>query len=53
MAMEAGHSPESLFSPISEGDSSSLLLIDKINDSCNDDEMDIIDRIALRRSWIH
>ena len=48
MAMEAGHSPESLFSPISEGDSSSLLLIDKINDSCNDDEMDIIDRIALR-----
>ena len=48
MAMEAGHWPESLFSPISEGDSSSLLLIDKINDSCNDDEMDIIDRIALR-----
>lgn len=48
MAMEAGHSPESLFSPISEGDSTSLLLIDKINDSCNDDEMDIIDRIALR-----
>lgn len=48
MAIEAGHSPESLFSPVNEGDNSSLLLIDKLNDNCNDDEMDIIDRIALR-----
>ena len=48
MAIEAGHSPESLFSPINEGDSSSLMLIDKLNDECSDDEMDIIDRIALR-----
>jgi RNA polymerase sporulation-specific sigma factor len=48
MAIEAGHSPESLFSPISEGDSSSLLLIDKLNDSCGGDEVDIIDKIALR-----
>jgi RNA polymerase sporulation-specific sigma factor len=48
MAVEAGHSPESLFSPVSEGDSSSLLLIDKLNDGCNDEETDIIDKIALR-----
>ncbi len=48
MAVEAGHSPESLFSPVSEGENSSLLLIDKLNDSCNDDETDIIDKIALR-----
>jgi RNA polymerase sporulation-specific sigma factor len=48
MAIEAGHSPESLFSPVNEGNNTSLLLIDKLNDSCNDDEMDIIDRIALR-----
>jgi len=48
MAVEAGHSPESLFSPVSEGDNSSLLLIDKLNDRCNDDETDIIDKIALR-----
>ena len=48
MAIEAGHSPESLFSPINALDSSSLLLIDKLNVKCSDDEMDIIDRIALR-----
>jgi RNA polymerase sporulation-specific sigma factor len=48
MAVEASHSPESLFSPVSEGDSSSLLLIDKLNNSGNDDETDIIDKIALR-----
>lgn len=48
MAVEAGHSPESLFSPVNEGDNSSLLLIDKLNDRCNDDETDIIDKIALR-----
>jgi RNA polymerase sporulation-specific sigma factor len=48
MAVEAVHSPESLYSPISEGENSSLLLIDKLNDSCNDDETDIIDKIALR-----
>jgi len=48
MAIEAGHSPESLFTPINEGDSSSLLLIDRINDNGCSDETDIIDRIALR-----
>ncbi len=48
MAVEAGHSPESLFSPVSEGENSSLLLIDRLHNGCNDDETDIIDRIALR-----
>lgn len=49
MAVEAGYSPESLFNTVSEGDSSPILLIDKINDECNDNETDIIDKIALRQ----
>ncbi len=49
MAVEAGHTPESLFNPVGDGENSSLLLIDKINDGCNDDETDIIDKIALRQ----
>lgn len=49
MAVEAGHSPESLFNPVGEGDNSSLMLIDKLNDDCNEDETDIIDKIALRQ----
>jgi RNA polymerase sporulation-specific sigma factor len=49
MAVEAGYSPESLFSTVGEGDTSPILLIDKINDECNDDETDIIDKIALRQ----
>lgn len=49
MAIEAGYSPESLFNPVGEGDNSSLMLIDKLNDDCNDDETDIIDKIALKQ----
>ena len=49
MAIEAGHSPESLFNPVGEGDNSSILLIDKLNDDCNDNETDIIDKIALKQ----
>ena len=49
MAVEAGHTPESLFNPVGDGESSSLLLIDKLNDRCNEDETDIIDKIALRQ----
>jgi RNA polymerase sporulation-specific sigma factor len=49
MAVEAGHTPESLFNPVGDGESSSLLLIDKLNDCCNEDETDIIDKIALRQ----
>lgn len=49
MAVEAAHSPESLFNSVGDSDNSSLMLIDKLNDSCNDNEADIIDRIALRQ----
>ena len=49
MAIEAGYAPESLFNPVGEGDNSSLMLIDKINDDCNDNETDIIDKIALKQ----
>lgn len=49
MAIEAGYSPESLFNPVGEGDNSSLMLIDKLNDEYNDNESDIIDKLALRQ----
>lgn len=49
MAVEAGYSPESLFTTVGDSDSSQLLLIDRINDECNDNETDIIDKIALRQ----
>jgi RNA polymerase sporulation-specific sigma factor len=49
MAVEAAHSPESLFNPVGDGDNSSLMLIDKLNDSYNDNETDIIDKIALKQ----
>jgi RNA polymerase sporulation-specific sigma factor len=48
MAIEAGHSPESLFNPVTESGSSQML-IDRLNDSLNEDETDIIDKIALRQ----
>ena len=50
MAVEAGYSPESLFNPVGEGDNSSLMLIDKLNDEYNEDETDIIDKIALKQA---
>lgn len=49
MAVEAGYSPESLFNTVGDSDSSQLLLIDRLNDECNDNETDIIDKIALRQ----
>ena len=49
MAMEAGYTPESLFNTIGESDNSPILLIDRINDECNDNETDMIDKIALRQ----
>lgn len=49
MAVEAGYTPESLFNPVGEGENSSLMLIDKLNDDCNDKETDIIDKIALKQ----
>lgn len=49
MAMEAGSSPESLYNSIGEGDSSPMLLIDRINGESNSNEIDLIDKIALRQ----
>lgn len=50
MAMEAGCSPESLYSTVGEGDSSPILLIDRIDSEYNvNNELDLIDRIALRQ----
>jgi RNA polymerase sporulation-specific sigma factor len=49
MAVEASYSLESLFNPVNDGDNSPLMLIDKLNDECNEDETDIIDKIALKQ----
>jgi len=49
MAMEAGCSPESLYSTVMEGDNSSVLLIDRINNEGSENEIDLIDKIALRQ----
>ncbi|MCX8129263.1 MAG: RNA polymerase sporulation sigma factor SigF [Clostridia bacterium] len=49
MAIESGCSPESLYSTIGEGDNSPVLLIDRINGETNNNEVDIIDKIALRQ----
>lgn len=49
LAMEAGCSPESLYTTISEGDSSPILLIDRINGETVGNEVDIIDKLALRQ----
>lgn len=48
MALEASYTPESLYSTIGEGDNSSMLLIDRIDNERNDDEVDLVDRIDLR-----
>ncbi|HHV29182.1 MAG TPA: RNA polymerase sporulation sigma factor SigF [Clostridium sp.] len=49
MAMEANCTPESLYSTVGEGESSSTLLIDKIANESNNHEVDIVDRIDLRK----
>ena len=49
MAMEAGCSPESLYSTVNEGDNSPILLIDRINGGGDSGEVDLIDKIALRQ----
>lgn len=49
MAVEAGHTPESLYNPVGEGDHSSLMLIDRLDDNLSDDETDIIDKLALKQ----
>ena len=49
MALEANCAPESLYSTIGEGDNSPILLIDRINGESSNNEVDLIDRIALRQ----
>lgn len=49
IAMEAGISPESLYSTVSEGDSSPILLIDRLNNDSEVNEHEIIDKIALQQ----
>ncbi|MDF2523320.1 MAG: polymerase sigma-F factor [Clostridiales bacterium] len=49
MAMEAGCSPESLYSSIGDGENSPILLIDRINGESNSSEIDLIDKIAIRQ----
>jgi RNA polymerase sporulation-specific sigma factor len=49
MAIEAGYTPDSLFSTVGDGDNSQMLLIDKIDSESNHNEMDLIDKIALRQ----
>lgn len=48
MALEAGCTPESLYSTIGDGDNSPILLIDRI-DADNNSEIDLIDKIAIRQ----
>lgn len=50
MAMEAGLTPESLYSTVGEGDNSPVLLIDRVDSEYNaNNELDLIDKIALRQ----
>ncbi|HPC99951.1 MAG TPA: RNA polymerase sporulation sigma factor SigF [Acetivibrio sp.] len=49
MAMEASCTPESLYSTVGEGDNSSALLIDRINNESNDNEIDLVDKIDLKK----
>lgn len=49
LAMEAGCTPESLYSTVGEGDNSPILLIDRINADNNSSEVDLIDKIAIRQ----
>lgn len=49
MAMEASNSPESLYNTVGEGDSSAILLIDRIDGDADGNEIDIVDKIALRQ----
>lgn len=48
MAMEANSSPESLYNTVGDSESSTVLLIDKLNNESNDEEVDLVDKIDLR-----
>lgn len=49
LAIEAGCTPESLYSTVGEGDNTPILLIDRINADNNSSEVDLIDKIAIRQ----
>ncbi len=49
MAMEANYTPESLYNTVGETDTSSVQLIDRINNESNDNEVDLVDKIDLRQ----
>ncbi|MDF2987708.1 MAG: polymerase sigma-F factor [Eubacterium sp.] len=49
LALEAGCTPESLYSTVGEGDNTPILLIDRINADNNSSEVDLIDKIAIRQ----
>ncbi|HHX17229.1 MAG TPA: RNA polymerase sporulation sigma factor SigF [Clostridium sp.] len=48
MALEASYTPESLYSAVGEGENSSMLLIDRIDNERSDNEVDLVDKIDLR-----
>jgi len=48
MALEANYTPESLYSTVGEGENSSMLLIDRIDNERSDNELDLVDKIDLR-----
>lgn len=48
MSLEASYTPESLYSAVGEGESSSMLLIDRIDNERSDNEVDLVDKIDLR-----
>lgn len=49
MAIEAGCTPESLYSTVGDGDNNAMLLIDRIDSESGGNEIDLIDKIALRQ----
>ncbi|TYQ16395.1 UNVERIFIED_CONTAM: RNA polymerase sporulation-specific sigma factor [Acetivibrio alkalicellulosi] len=49
MALEANCTHESLYSTVGEGDNSSMLLIDRIDNQSNNHEVDLVDKIDLRK----
>ena len=49
MAMEASSIPESLHSTIGDGDNSTTLLIDRVNNDSNERETELVDKIDLEK----
>jgi RNA polymerase sporulation-specific sigma factor len=49
MAMEAGMTPESLYSTIGDGGNSPIQLIDRVSNEDSTSEADLVDKIALRQ----